>query len=115
MAELPKTIGRYEVQREIGRDSMGVVYQARDPALLRTVALKTISLAFAVAEEERADFEKRFVAKARAAAALSHPCIVVVYDVGSDPATGLLYMSLEHLRGKTLEVTSLMVILSEVD
>jgi serine/threonine protein kinase len=103
MAELPKTIGRYEVQREIGRGSMGVVYQARDPALLRTVALKTISLAFAVAEEERAAFEKRFLQEARAAAGLSHPCIVVVYDVGSDPATGLLYMSLEYLRGKTLE------------
>jgi len=104
MAEpLPKTIGRYEVQREIGRGSMGVVYQARDPALLRTVALKTISLAFAVAGDQRGDFEKRFVQEARAAAALSHPCIVVVYDVGSEPSTGLLYMALEYLRGKTLE------------
>jgi serine/threonine protein kinase len=81
---------------------MGVVYQARDEVLGRTVALKTIALAAAAKEQERPAFEKRFLQEARAAASLAHPCIVVVYDAGNDPATGLLYMALEYLRGKTL-------------
>lgn len=98
----PQTVGRYAVQKEVGRGSMGVVYQARDPVLGRTVALKTIALAAAASEQDRPAFEKRFLQEARAAASLSHPCIVVVYDAGTDPATGLLYMALEYLRGKTL-------------
>src|SRR5260221_9364956 len=100
---LPQRIGRYEVLRELGRGMMGVVYQAKDPALNRNVALKTISLAFAVSESDRETFEARFLQEARAAAALSHPSIVVVYDVGVDVEAGALYMALEFLRGKTLE------------
>ena len=84
---LPKRLGRYEIQEEIGRGMMGVVYRALDPALGRTVALKTVQLAFAVPEEERACFEQRFLTEARVAAGLSHPGIVVVHDVGRDPAT----------------------------
>ncbi|HWW93503.1 MAG TPA: protein kinase, partial [Vicinamibacteria bacterium] len=102
-AEPPKKIGRYEIQRELGRGAMGVVYQARDPTLKRTVALKTISLAFAVSEKERETFEARFVQEARAAAGLTHPGIVVVYEVGVDLDAGTLYMALEFLRGKTFE------------
>jgi eukaryotic-like serine/threonine-protein kinase len=100
---LPQRIGRYEILRELGRGMMGVVYQAKDPALNRNVALKTISLDFAVSESERETFEARFLQEARAAAGLSHPSIVVVYDVGVDAAVGTLYMALEFLRGKTLE------------
>ncbi len=100
---LPQRIGRYEIQRELGRGMMGVVYQAKDPALHRNVALKTISLAFAVSESERETFEARFLQEARAAAGLSHPSIVVVYDVGVDAGAGTFYMALEFLRGKTLE------------
>src|SRR5260221_3448713 len=100
---LPQRIGRYEVLRELGRGMMGVVYQAKDPALNRNVALKTISLAFAVSESDRETFEARFLQEARAAAALSHPSIVVVYDVGVDVEAGALYMALQFLRGKTLE------------
>ncbi len=98
-----KSIGRYEIRKEIGRGMMGVVYQAHDPMLGRTVALKTISLAFAVSDQDRKTFEKRFLAEARAAARLSHPGIVVVYEVGTDVETRTLYMALEYLRGKTLE------------
>jgi len=96
-------IGRYEVQRELGRGSMGVVYQAKDTVLQRNVALKTISLAFAVSESDRRTFEARFLQEARAAATLAHPGIVVVYDVGVDPEAGTPFMALEFLRGKTLE------------
>ena len=101
MAGPGSTIGRYEILREIGRGAMGVVYEARDPALDRTVALKVIQPS---AEGEAARvFEERFLAEARIAAALQHPGIVVVHDVGRDPATGTLFIALELLRGQTLD------------
>ncbi len=92
-------IGRYEILRELGRGAMGVVYEARDPALSRNIALKAILPA---AFGDREAYEARFFEEARIAARLSHPGIVVVHDVGRDPATGVLYIALEHLRGKTL-------------
>jgi serine/threonine protein kinase len=99
----PSRIGRFEIRGEIGRGTMGVVYEALDPVLGRTVALKTIALAGVGAPAERASFEQRFLAEARIAARLSHPGIVVIHDVGRDAATGTLYMALEHLSGRTLE------------
>ena len=99
---LPRSIGRYEIERELGRGMMGIVYEAHDPALGRKVALKTIQLAFAVSTGERKSFEERFLAEARVAARLSHPGIVVVHDVGQDPETGTLYIALEYLQGRTL-------------
>jgi serine/threonine protein kinase len=98
-----KTLGRYEIQGEIGRGTMGVVYKALDPALGRAVALKTVHLAFSVPESERAVYEKRFLSEAKIAAALSHPGIVVVHDVGRDPDSETLYIALEYLRGETLD------------
>ncbi len=95
------SIGRYEVVREIGRGAMGVVYEARDPALDRTVALKVIQ---PIAEGHEIEaYEERFLSEARIAAALQHPGIVVVHDVGRDPATGALFIALELLRGQTLD------------
>ncbi len=99
---LPRTIGRYEIVREIGRGAMGVVYEGRDLSLMRPVALKTLLLE-PIAEELRETFEKRFHQEARAAAALQHPCIVVVYEIGIDTAAEAFFMSLEFLRGRTLE------------
>jgi serine/threonine protein kinase len=105
--ESPKSLGRYEIQDEIGRGMMGVVYRALDPALSRTIALKVVRLAFSIPEDQRDVFEKRFLAEARAAAALAHPGIVVVHDVGRDPDTGTLFIALEFLEGRTLaELTS---------
>ena len=69
----PATISRYEIQEEIGRGMMGVVYGALDPALGRTVALKTVQLAARGARRGRAGFEQRFLAEARIAAGLNHP------------------------------------------
>jgi eukaryotic-like serine/threonine-protein kinase len=100
MAEAPSRVGRYEIVREIGRGGMGVVYEARDPALDRTVAVKVIQPA---GEDQAARaLEERFLAEARIAAALHHPGIVVVHDVGRDPATGALFIALELLEGPTL-------------
>src|SRR5918994_4793633 len=81
---------------------MGVVYEAHDPALGRTIALKTIRLVLAASEREREDYERRFLAEARIAAGLSHPGIVVVHDVGRDAEHGILYIALEYLHGRTL-------------
>jgi len=94
------TLGRYEILREIGRGAMGVVYEARDPALDRTVALKVIQPAAAGSPGNV--YEERFLAEARIAAGLQHPGIVVVHDVGFDASTGRLFIALELLRGQTL-------------
>jgi hypothetical protein len=81
---------------------MGVVYEAEDPALGRTIALKTIQVPVAASAREREDYERRFLAEARIAARLSHPGIVVVHDVGRDAEHDVLYIALEHLQGRTL-------------
>ena len=99
---LPARIGRYEIEGELGRGMMGVVYQARDSELGRTIALKTVSLAFAVSDADREAFNTRFLEEARIAARLSHPGIVVVHEVGRDAESDTLYIALEHLRGRTL-------------
>lgn len=65
--------------------------------------LKTIHLALSASGGDPKAFEKRFLTEARAAARLSHPGIIVVYDVGADPETGRLYMALEYLVGRTLD------------
>jgi hypothetical protein len=95
-------IGRYRIEKEIGRGTMGIVYRAHDPDLDRIVALKTVQLTLAVSPEERTAFEKRFLAEARASALLSHPAIVVVHDAGRDPESGILYITFEFLEGPTL-------------
>ena len=104
-AGAPGTMGRYTIEAEVGRGTMGIVYRAKDTLLSRTVALKTVAV-FSVAAEDAAGFEQRFLNEARAAAALSHPNIVAVHDFGSDPATGTLFMALEFLQGETLEAVA---------
>jgi serine/threonine protein kinase/tetratricopeptide (TPR) repeat protein len=96
MAEtLPARIGRYVIERKLGQGGMGVVYAARDERLQRTVALKTMS---AVARDERA--HKRFWREARAAAAVNHPHVCQIYEVGEDQ--GELFIAMELLEGETL-------------
>ncbi|MDT3708278.1 MAG: serine/threonine-protein kinase [Thiobacillus sp.] len=91
-------IGRYEILDEIGRGSMGTVYQARDPLIDRTVAIKTFSIA--QLKQEGADVESRFLREAQSAGRLSHPNIVTIYDVGE--VDGLAYIAMEYLSGTTL-------------
>ena len=94
--------GRYIIRRELGRGTMGVVYEAADTVLARTVAVKAIELAFEPTEEARSEFEQRFFTEARAAARLAHPGIVVCHDVGKDPGSGKLFIVFEYLKGRTL-------------
>ena len=100
-------LGRYQVTRELGRGTMGVVHQAQDVVLGQTVALKTVTLPVAMTPAVRNEFVRRFMAEARMVARLSHPNIVQVQDFGQDVASGTLYLVLEYLAGAPLsEVAS---------
>ena len=90
--EAPLKFGRFEVIDILGRGAMGVVYRARDSALARTVAIKTIALAGDA--KERDVHEARFMQEARAAGSLSHPAIVTIYDVGREGDNAFIAMEL---------------------
>ena len=94
-------IGRYEIEKTIGRGAMGVVYLARDPIIDRLVALKTLRVDLDAEHAE--EFRERFVREARAAGRLNHPGIVTVHDVGEDPESGLMYIAMEHVEGRDLK------------
>jgi serine/threonine-protein kinase len=96
----PKTIGRYEILDELGHGAMGSVFRALDPAMNRTVALKTI-LAVALASEQGDEYRQRFYREARAAGALAHPGIVPVFDVGEHE--GVPFLVMEFVKGETLD------------
>jgi len=91
-ADAPLKFGRFEVIDVLGRGAMGVVYRARDSALARTVAIKTIALAGDA--KERDVHEARFMQEARAAGSLSHPAIVTIYDVGREGDNAFIAMEL---------------------
>ena len=97
----PKNLGRYQIEAEIGRGAMGVVYRARDPKIDRLVAIKTISLAGQEPQAEQA-YRERFVQEARAAGRLSHPGIVAIFDAGEDPETHEPYLVMEYVAGDPL-------------
>jgi serine/threonine protein kinase/tetratricopeptide (TPR) repeat protein len=94
-----RIVGRFEIVAPLGAGSMGEVYQAHDVKLRRDIALKLLSPALAASEEHRLRFER----EARAASALNHPHICMIYDVGQAPeADGRPYLVMELLRGQTL-------------
>jgi serine/threonine-protein kinase len=100
MAEALTKAGRYQIVGELGRGSMGVVYEGYDPIIGRTVAIKTM-LTQALAPQEFQEYKERFQREARAAGKLSHPNIITVYDFGED--AGVLYLAMEFLVGKSLD------------
>src|SRR3954452_7602512 len=89
-------IGPYEILSPIGAGGMGEVYRARDPRLGRDVAVKVLPASFS-ADPDRL---RRFEVEARAAAALNHPNILAVYDLGTHD--GAPYIVSELLQGETL-------------
>ena len=97
--DAPKNIGRYEIIDELGHGAMGTVYRAKDPAMERIVALKTISAAAMVSQQGTA-FRERFFREARAAGGLAHPGIVPVFDVGEHD--GMPFLVMELISGNTL-------------
>lgn len=94
-------IGRYQIQRELGRGAMGVVFLATDPALDRPVVIKTIRFREVSDPQERQRLRDRLLQEARMAGALSHPHIVTVYDAGEQG--DLTYIAMEYVNGPTLE------------
>jgi len=93
-----KTLGnRYAILEEIGGGGMAVVYKARDTLLNRIVAVKVLRSEFSGDD----DFVRRFRREAQAAASLSHPNIVSIYDVGQQE--GLYYIVMEYIEGRTLK------------
>jgi serine/threonine protein kinase len=98
VAEWPDFAGtRYTIQREIGRGGMGVVYEAEDAALARTVAIKVLDNA--VASSHAAARMRR---EAQIIAGLEHPAIVPVHDVG-ELADGRVFYAMKLVRGLTLD------------
>jgi serine/threonine protein kinase len=89
-------IGHYRIVRLLGKGGMGEVYLADDTRLQRQVALKVLNPEVA-ADPDRRD---RFAREARAAAALNHPNIVTIHSV--EEANGRLFLTLEHIEGRTL-------------
>ncbi|HKH97665.1 MAG TPA: protein kinase [Candidatus Sulfotelmatobacter sp.] len=89
-------VGHYRILEKIGSGGMGEVFRARDERLGRDVALKLIR----PASSENPDHLRRFEQEARAAAALNHPNILAIYDVGFDGTTP--YIVSELLEGKTV-------------
>jgi len=93
-------LGRYQLEREIGRGAMGVVYLGRDTAINRLVAIKAIPLAVEFSDSELAEARTRFFREAETAGRLNHPNIVTIYDVGEE--RGLAYIAMEYLKGRHL-------------
>jgi len=88
-------VGRYEIQRRLGRGGMGTVYVAHDPVLGRMVAVKVF-----LSDLELPDAVERFTREARSAAALNHPNIVTIHDYGEYASQP--YIVMEYVTGETL-------------
>ncbi|TMC22566.1 MAG: serine/threonine protein kinase [Chloroflexi bacterium] len=89
-------LGGYELEEEIGRGSMGMVYRGRQIALGREVAIKVLSRALA----RDASYVARFIREAQIIAGLNHPHIVQIFDAGQQ--NGLLYFVMEYVQGPTI-------------
>ena len=93
-------LGRYRVEKELGKGAMGVVYQGRDPKIGRVVAIKTLSLSAEFEGSELDDARARFFREAETAGRLQHPNIVTIFDAGEEH--DLAYIAMEFLQGRDL-------------
>jgi len=98
-AEKPM-LGRYQVEKELGKGAMGIVYLGRDPKIGRTVAIKTMALAAEFEPDELNDVKSRFFREAETAGRLSHPNIVQIFDAGEEHS--LAYIAMEYVNGVDL-------------
>ena len=96
--QIPTIIAdRYRVIQVIGKGGMGVVVEAEQIGLERTVAIKLLQ------SPDQSRSSKRFLLEARTLARLSHPNTVRIFDSGRDTNSGLLYLAMEFVNGKTLK------------
>lgn len=93
----PQRLGRYVIERRVGRGAMGAVYLAKDPRINRPVALKAIPIEKEFEDEELKEARLRFYREAESAGRLTHPNIITVFDAGEDK--GLAYIAMEYVPG----------------
>ncbi len=93
-------LGRYEIDKELGKGAMGVVYLGKDPKINRTVAIKTMALSQEFEADELEGVKTRFFREAETAGRLNHPNIVTIYDAGEEH--DLAYIAMEFLKGRDL-------------
>ena len=93
-------LGRYQIEKELGKGAMGVVYMGRDPKINRVVAIKTMALSQEFEADELVEVKERFFREAETAGRLNHPNIVQMYDAGEEH--DLAYIAMEFLKGKDL-------------
>jgi eukaryotic-like serine/threonine-protein kinase len=93
-------LGRYQVEKELGKGAMGVVYQGRDPKIGRVVAIKTLALSDEFQGSELKDARERFFREAETAGRLQHPNIVTIFDAGEEH--DLAFIAMEFLQGRDL-------------
>jgi serine/threonine-protein kinase len=97
VAGMPKRLGRYVIERRIGRGAMGAVYLAKDPRINRAVAVKAIPIEKEFEDEELKEARLRFFREAESAGRLTHPNIITVFDAGEDKR--LAYIAMEYVPG----------------
>jgi len=97
----PATLGRYRIESEIGRGSMGAVYMGRDPQIGRLVAIKTLALSREFEGDKLVEARERFFREAETAGRLQHPGIVTIFDAGE--AQDLAYIAMEYIKGEDLQ------------
>ena len=97
----PQRLGRYVIEKRIGRGAMGAVYLAKDPRINRPVALKVIPIEKEFEDEELKEARLRFYREAESAGRLTHPNIITVFDAGEDK--GLAYIAMEYVPGIPLK------------
>jgi len=100
VVELP-LLGRYRLERELGRGAMGTVYLATDPTIGRDVAIKTLPLAQAGEAKQQDPAAERFFKEAAAVGRLDHPNIVTIYDAGQEH--DLAYIAMDYVAGDSLD------------
>jgi serine/threonine-protein kinase len=93
-------LGRYQVEKELGKGAMGIVYLGRDPKINRVVAIKTLALSQEFEADELVEVKQRFFREAETAGRLQHPNIVTIYDAGEEH--DLAYIAMEFLTGHDL-------------
>ena len=95
-----ETLGRYIIEKTVGRGAMATVYLGRDPTINRKVAIKTIALAEEFSDADLASAKAQFIREAESAGRLNHPNIITIYDTGED--NNIAYLAMEYFGGKAL-------------
>ena len=93
-------LGRYQIEKELGKGAMGAVYLGKDPKISRVVAIKTMALSQEFEDDELDEVKERFFREAETAGRLNHPNIVTIFDAGDEH--DLAYIAMEYLKGSDL-------------